>query len=246
MPGEQAVVEDEGVPFFGRNLHGVVSGGMAWVARGHGGRQSRYCRHDRHQIGGTDSGVVSGPSFLSTTVRVAVFVTVVGDGESAVVVGPDRYRGLDRGRTGTNLLSCPSIPRNEGHIYCDRWTPFIMNEYLKRMIKSPRNPNAESETCEESAGVFRFDDWVVIYGSYGERDLQFELVCNCAAKGAVWTWGLPRPDRFHGEDNWAIIIEACGCADEVLHEMKRIWDGMLVDYDNWLALDCDDDECAVS
>ena len=61
-----------------------------------------------------------------------------------------------------------------------------MNEYLKRMIKSPRNPNAENETCEESAGVFRFDDWVMIYGSYGERDTQFEIVCNRAAKALVW------------------------------------------------------------
>ena len=111
-----------------------------------------------------------------------------------------------------------------------------MNEYLKEMIRSPRNPNAENETCEESAGVFRFDDWVVIYGSYGERDTEFEIVCNVAAKAQVWGRGLRRPDRFHGEDSWAIIIPAFGCADEVSREIRRFWDEMLVDYDNWLAL----------
>jgi len=120
-----------------------------------------------------------------------------------------------------------------------------MNQYLKEMILSPRNPNAASETCEESAGVFRFDDWVVIYGSYGERDTQFELVCIGAAKAVAWDRGLPRPDRFHGEDNWAINILADGCADEVLREIKRFWDGLLVDYADWLALGCDDDECVV-
>ena len=76
-------------------------------------------------------------------------------------------------RTGENLLSCPPIPRTKEHIYCDPWRPFIMNKYLKQMIQSPRNPNAESETCEESAGVFRFDDWVMIYGSYGEQRYRF-------------------------------------------------------------------------
>ena len=121
----------------------------------------------------------------------------------------------------------------------------VMNEYLKQMIKSPRNPNADNETCEESAGVFRFDDWIMIYGSYGERDTEFEAVCNCAAKAVAWDRGLPRPDRFHGEDNWAINILASGCADEVLREIKRFWDGLLKDYADWLALGCDDDECVV-
>jgi len=121
-----------------------------------------------------------------------------------------------------------------------------MNEYLKRMIKSPRNPNAASETCEESAGVFRFDDCVVIYGSYGDRDTEFEIILNGAAKAVAWDRQLPKPDRFHGEDSWAIIIPAFGCADEVLHEIERFWDGMLADYDNWLALGCNDDECVVS
>ena len=74
-------------------------------------------------------------------------------------------------RAGTNLLSCHTNSENGGaYILRLDGGHFIMNEYLKEMIQSPRNPNAESETCEESAGVFRFDDWVVIYGSYGERD----------------------------------------------------------------------------
>lgn len=111
-----------------------------------------------------------------------------------------------------------------------------MNEYLKQMIKSPRNPNAENETCEESSGVFRFDDWVVIYGSYGERDTDFEIECIKAAKAVAWDRGLLRPDRFHGEDDWAIMILALACADEVLGELKRFWDGLLVDYVDWLAL----------
>jgi hypothetical protein len=121
-----------------------------------------------------------------------------------------------------------------------------MNKHLKQMILSPRNPNAKSENCEESAGVFRFDDWVLLYGTYGERDTQFESVCNVAAKAVAWHRGLPRPDRFHGLESWAIVIEASGCADEVLHELKRFWDGMLVDYAGWLAIGCDDDECVVS
>ncbi|MGO9115759.1 MAG: hypothetical protein ACLP9L_41665 [Thermoguttaceae bacterium] len=110
-----------------------------------------------------------------------------------------------------------------------------MNEHLKRMIRSPRNPNAENETCEESAGVFRRDDLVVIYGSFSERDTEFETILTGAAKAVAWDRGLPRPDRFHGEDNWAIIIPAFGgCADEVLREIKTFLDGLLVDYDNWL------------
>ena len=111
-----------------------------------------------------------------------------------------------------------------------------MHEFLKQMIQSPRNPNAANETCEESAGVFRFDNWVMIYGSYGDRDTQFEILCNVAAKALVWDRGLPRPDRFHGLESWAIVIPAFGCADEVLREIRRFWDEMLVDYTDWLAL----------
>ena len=41
---------------------------------------------------------------------------------------------------------------------------------------------------------------------------------------------------FTEKIDWAIIIPAFGCADEVLREIKRFWDEMLVDYADWLAL----------
>ncbi len=129
----------------------------------------------------------------------------------------------------------PTNSESEGAYILRPMETIVMNEHLKRMIRSPRNPNAENETCEESAGVFRRDDLVVIYGSFSERDTEFETILTGAAKAVAWDRGLPRPDRFHGEDNWAIIIPAFGgCADEVLREIKTFLDGLLVDYDNWL------------
>ncbi len=186
--------------------------------------------------------------------RAAVAVVVVDDGGSAggrrPGRGPGRGSRLNRKqRLGWERICFHATTNSdsEGAIYHDSWTPFIMNEYLKRMIQSPRNPNAANETCEESAGVFRRDDLVVIYGSFSERDTEFETILTGAAKAVAWDRGLPRPDRFHGEDNWAIIIPAFGgCADEVLREIRTFLDGLLVDYDNWLALGCDDDQDVVS
>lgn len=113
----------------------------------------------------------------------------------------------------------------------------MMSEDLEEIMRSPRN----SETCDASAGFFRFEDSVVIYGSHSERDSEFEILFNWAADAVVWDRGLPEPDRYHGVASWAVVVEAYGCVDGVLRDIIRFWDETLVLYDEWLALGCDDD-----
>ena len=114
----------------------------------------------------------------------------------------------------------------------------MTSEDLEEIMRSTRT----SETCDESAGFFRLEDWVVIYGSYSERDAEFEKPLNWMADAVVWYLGLPEPSRFHEATYWAVVIETYGCADWVLCEIKRYWDKTLEIYDEWLALGCDDDD----
>ena len=60
----------------------------------------------------------------------------------------------------------------------------------------------------------------MIHGSNGERDAEFELLSDCWAKAVVRYRGLPTPIRCHMADSWAILINADGCADEVLRDTK--------------------------
>ncbi len=114
----------------------------------------------------------------------------------------------------------------------------MMSLDMEAIMRSPRT----SETCDESAGFFRLEDWVVVYGSFSERDAEFEKPLNWMADAVVWYLGLPEPSRFHGATYWAVVIETYGCADWVLYEIKKYWDKTLEIYDEWLALGCDDDD----
>ena len=114
----------------------------------------------------------------------------------------------------------------------------MKSEDLEEIMRSPRN----SETCDETTGFFRSQDRVVVYGSYSDRDAEFEISCNWAADAVVWDRGLPEPSRFHGATYWAVVIEAYGCVDGVLRDIIRFWEELFPVYDEWLALGCDDDD----
>ena len=118
----------------------------------------------------------------------------------------------------------------------------MTSEYLEESMQSPCSPDTDVEAYDDSAGVYRFEDSVMIHGSNGARDAEFKFFCDCWASAVVWYRGLPRPIRCHLEDSWAILINAEGCTDEVLRDTQDFWDDLLMIYAEWLALECDDDD----
>ena len=120
----------------------------------------------------------------------------------------------------------------------------MTSEDLKNSTQSPCSPEADSESYDDSGGVYGFDDSVMIHGSTAGRDAEFEVFCDCWAKAVAWYRGLETPIHCHLEDSWAILINAEGCADEVLRDTEDFWVDLLVAYAEWLALGCDD-ECVV-
>jgi hypothetical protein len=107
---------------------------------------------------------------------------------------------------------------------------------MDNAVQPPRSLEADVESCGDSAGVYSLDDWVVTYGSYSERDADFEIVSNWAAKVVAADRGLPIPMRCHWATSWCCIIEADGCVDEVLRSMQEFWYELLMIYAEWLAL----------
>ena len=112
----------------------------------------------------------------------------------------------------------------------------MTSEYLEESLQSPPNAEADSETYDDLAGVYRFDDSVMIHGSNGERDAEFEVLCNWWANGVARYRGLPTPIRCRMADSWAIVINADVCADEVLRNTQEFWDDLLAVYAEWIAL----------
>ena len=114
----------------------------------------------------------------------------------------------------------------------------MTSEDLEESMRLPHGHEADSETNDDLAGVYRFDDSVMICGSNGDRDAEFELLSDCWAKAVVRYRGLPTPIRCRMADSWAILINADGCADEVLRDTQEFWADLLMIYSEWLALGC--------
>jgi len=91
-------------------------------------------------------------------------------------------------------------------------------------------------TPRPSSGVFRLDDTVVICGSHGNRDAEFEFFVKLKANAVARDRGLPVPVLHSCVDSWSVVIAARGCVVKVQRDLKKFWDELLVIYAEWIAL----------